>query len=228
LSARFDAVELQVTDNGVGIPADLLPEVFALFTQGKRSLDRAQGGLGIGLTIVKQLVELHGGQISARSNGPGLGAAFKVSFPRLHSGAQPAARPADSPGTVERPPSRRILIVDDNVDAATTLALLLDQVGHEAVTAQDGPEALVLADRFKPDVVLLDIGLPGMDGFEVARRLRASPNARELRLIALTGYSGSAIREQADDAGFDAFMTKPIRFKDILSMVARPAAGSLH
>jgi CheY-like chemotaxis protein len=208
LTLEEGAAVIRVTDNGVGIDAELLPGVFELFRQGKRSLDRSQGGLGIGLTLVQRLVDLHHGQVQAFSAGPGQGSEFRVTLPCLHE--VPAlvmvGESSDTPAAATR---GRILIVDDNVDAAQTVAMFLQLGGHEVTTAADGNEALSSVAEFAPQVVLLDIGLPGMDGYEVARRLRQMPQGRDALLVALTGYGRPDDARRVDSAGFDEHYVKP-------------------
>jgi len=201
---------LEVSDNGTGIDAELLPHVFELFEQGKRALDRTQGGLGVGLTLVQRLVQLHGGEVVASSAGPGLGAQFRVTFPCLGTAAEPAA-PDDSDARLpSAAKARRILVVDDNVDVVETTTMLLSMSGHAVHSAKDGLQALHAAAQFRPEVVLLDIGLPLMDGYEVARRLRQMPEMAGALLVALTGYGQQGDRQRGKDAGFDAHMLKPV------------------
>ena len=219
-----DEAVVGVRDNGIGIPAEMLPQVFDLFTQVARTLDRSQGGLGIGLTLVRSLVELHGGSVHAASEGPGRGSEFVVRLPAL---------PADLPRNDERkavtaraPPtiSHRILIVDDNVDSAESLAMLLELTGHIARTAHDGPAALETALAFRPRVVLLDIGLPRMDGYEVARRLRQDPAYAGMTVIAMTGYGQEEDRRRSKEAGFDRHLVKPVdpdELQDLLLQLPR-------
>jgi signal transduction histidine kinase len=206
-------VAIRVRDTGLGVAPNLLPHVFDLFTQADRSLDRAEGGLGIGLTLVKRLVEMHGGQVEAHSEGLGRGAEFVVRLPVLATEAGHAAERA--PRAVEAGPgmegrSLRILIVDDNVDAADSIAMLLSMEGHQTRTVNTARAALLAAPEFKPEVVLLDIGLPEMDGYEVARRLRAQNGSHRMRLVAVTGYGQPADRRRARAAGFDEHMVKPV------------------
>jgi PAS domain S-box-containing protein len=204
-------VIIRVRDTGLGIDPELLPHIFDLFTQAERTPDRSEGGLGIGLTLVKRLVEMHGGTVEARSEGLGSGAEFIVRLPTL------ATRPAEEPKipgrvpTVAPPdaPSLRILIVDDNVDAADSIAMLLGMEGHQTRSVNTARAALLTVPEFKPDVVLLDIGLPEMDGYEVARRLRAM-DGTSMRLVAVTGYGQPADRRRARAAGFDEHMVKPV------------------
>jgi CheY-like chemotaxis protein len=204
-------VIIRVRDTGLGIDPELLPHIFDLFTQAERTPDRSEGGLGIGLTLVKRLVEMHGGTVEAHSEGLGSGAEFIVRLPTL------ASRPAEEPKMAGRVPvvappdarSLRILIVDDNVDAADSIAMLLGMEGHETRSVNTARAALLTVGEFKPDVVLLDIGLPEMDGYEVARRLRAM-DGTTMRLVAVTGYGQPADRRRARAAGFDEHMVKPV------------------
>jgi len=206
-----DEAVFRVRDTGIGIPAEMLSKVFDLFTQVDRSLDRSQGGLGIGLTLVRRLVEMHGGRVQATSAGPGLGSEFVVRLPAIIPVEHPE-HPADNGATVERraPASCRVLVVDDNVDAAESLAMLLRFNGHEVRLAFEGPGALDAAVEFLPELVLLDIGLPGMDGFEVARRLRMGSNGRKVLLVAMTGYSQEEYQRKSREAGFDYHLVKPV------------------
>ncbi len=203
-------VLIRVADNGAGIAPDLLPFVFDMFTQAERGLDRNQGGLGVGLTLVKKLVELHGGTVEARSAGPGQGSEFTVRLPTVASfrkAEQPAAPECAAAGAVS---SARILVVDDLVDAAESMAMMLVLEGHEVRTAHDGPAALEVAQAFRPRVLLLDIGLPGMDGYELARRVRSLPGFEDALLIAITGYGQAEDRDRARAAGFDHHLVKPV------------------
>ncbi|HYO14338.1 MAG TPA: ATP-binding protein [Thermoanaerobaculia bacterium] len=221
---RGDEVELAVEDSGVGIPPHLLPHVFDLFVQGERSIDRSQGGLGLGLAIVKSLTELHGGRVEAHSEGPGRGSRFVVRLPLATELPAPfeAAGEVGAPSGVVR---RRILIVDDNRDAAEMLAELLSLAGHETWIAEDGPSALALAAKIEPEVALLDIGLPVMDGHELAMRLRQQ-SQRPLLLIAVTGYGQREDRERARAAGFDDHLVKPIDLEALRARIERgPGAG---
>jgi CheY-like chemotaxis protein len=202
---------IEVSDDGAGIPANMLESVFSLFTQVGRTLDRAQGGLGIGLYLVRSLVELHGGTVVATSEGPGRGSVFTIRVPCL---MQPSPPPATQPGTLPAgsadPQGLKVLVVDDNVDAAETLATVLQMTGREARTVNDGPGVLEAARDFEPDIVLLDIGLPGMSGYEVARQLRADAGLGRTVLIAVTGWGSEDDRRRSRDAGFDEHLTKPV------------------
>ena len=204
-----DWAVLRVKDTGAGIHAELLPRVFDLFVQGERSLARTEGGLGIGLTIVRKLVDLHGGTVSARSDGLGKGSEFIVLLPALSQKQSVGESPTTwQPGSART--KRRVLIVDDNHDLAETAKVLLIASGHDVRTAYDGVSAVATANEFDPEVVLLDIGLPGMSGYEVAKRLRASEQRRSMLLVALTGYGQDADRQLAREAGFDQHLVKPL------------------
>jgi PAS domain S-box-containing protein len=201
---------VRVRDNGMGISADLLPHVFELFTQGDHSLARSEGGLGIGLTLVQRLVEMHGGSVEAHSAGPRQGSEFVVRLPAVQGPPELLVEDG-GPECYQRPLTlrRRVLVVDDNLDAAESLASLLRVGGHEVRTVHDGPTALQMAETFRPEVVLLDIGLPRMDGYEVARRLRQQTAAHKVLLVAVTGYGQEEDRQRAEEAGFDAHLVKP-------------------
>jgi PAS domain S-box-containing protein len=204
---------IRIRDTGLGIAADLLPYIFDLFTQAHRDLDRRQGGLGIGLTVAKGLVQLHKGRIEVRSDGLGKGSEFTVYLPLNREAASGFC--ASTVMKVAEPPpmalvARRLLIVDDNADALESLAVLLELEGHTVKTALDGPAALTVVSHFQPDIILLDIGLPGMDGYEVAHRLRALDATRDTLLVAVTGYGQEGDRLRAKAAGFDHHFVKPI------------------
>ncbi len=217
MQRRGDEVVVTVKDNGVGIPAHMLPKVFEMFTQVDQNLERAQGGLGIGLSIVKRLVEMHGGSIGVQSDGPGMGSEFVVRLPIVLSLAQPNG------GDIQTTcPSSgyRILVVDDNVDAATSLAMMLKLMGNEAKTAHDGMEALDVAAAFQPNLVLLDIGMPRLNGYDTARRIREQPWGKASVLVALTGWGQEEDRRKSEQAGFDSHMTKPIKPESLEKLLA--------
>lgn len=224
---RLDTISITVRDNGNGIPADLLPDVFELFSQSSRADDRSDAGLGIGLTLARSIAELHGGSIEARSEGYGKGSEFTVCLPALaeDSTSQPAAREA-APATIS-PPARRVLLVDDNEDAAIALSRLLETAGHKVQTTHDGPSALEAAAAGQPDAILLDIGLPGLNGYEVAKRLRQNAALPDLLLIAISGYCQEDDRERSAEAGFDHHLAKPIDHRQLLGLLGETApAGS--
>ena len=220
--AEGDEVTIAVRDSGVGIAPELLPHVFDLFTQADRSLERRQGGLGIGLTLVRRLVEMHGGRVEAASQGEGRGSVFTVRLPRLGRAAARADATDDggAPASPAAPP-RRVLVVDDQPDSTDSLAMLLRLCGHEVWTAADGPSALGEFARVRPDVVFLDLGLPGMSGYDVARQLRALPEGHDVRLVALTGYGTEADREKSRAAGFDVHLAKPVDPQAVEALLAR-------
>lgn len=211
-------LEICVRDNGMGIGAELLPRVFDLFQQDERTLDRAQGGLGLGLTLVQRLVAKHGGRVEARSEGPGKGSAFVI---RLPIGAEPTAPLAERAPTVgDAALGTGILVVDDNLDVADSMAVLLEMEGYRVGVAHSGPEALALIPAFKPRVVVLDIGLKGMDGFETAKRLRALADGRGVRIVAMTGYADAETRNLALASGCNGFMAKPMDVGALCKLLA--------
>jgi CheY-like chemotaxis protein/two-component sensor histidine kinase len=213
---------IRVKDTGVGIPQEMLPNVFDLFTQVERTLDRAEGGLGIGLALVRSLVELHGGRVEALSKGAGQGSEFVVRLPCLISedGDRPSAE-RDTTHSVG--PSLRILVVDDNRDVAGSMALLLQLGGHQVFTAHDGEEALEVAAKERPGVILLDIGLPGMDGYEVCRQLRSQVRSAAM-IIAMTGYGQAEDRQRSMEAGFDAHQIKPVDHAELMKLLLKTPA----
>jgi CheY-like chemotaxis protein len=201
---------IRIIDNGIGLPKHLLPHVFDLFTQADRSLDRSQGGLGVGLTLVRNLVEMHGGRVEAKSEGSGRGSEFIVRLPALT--AAPAATVTGSPNGGKHPPSygRRILILEDHADAAEMLSVMLKLDGHDVKIVLDGSLALEAATSFQPEIILCDIGLPGMNGYEIALQLRARPQFKWTWLIALSGYGQADDHIRSKDAGFNYHLTKPV------------------
>ena len=211
-------VEISVTDDGAGIAPDMLPRVFDIFAQEDRTLDRAKGGLGIGLTLVRRLVQLHGGSVEARSAGLGRGSQFLVRLPRLRlpqplPGEQAHAEPSRSTD------ARRVLVVDDNLDSAQSTAMLLELAGHEVRVAHEGTGALAAAVQFRPDVVVMDIGLPGMSGYDVARHVRGRRETAHVLLIALTGYGQPDDVFRIKSAGFDYHLVKPASPEQIAALV---------
>lgn len=225
---REQALVISVQDRGCGLDPQLQPQIFDLFVQGEQALDRAEGGLGVGLTLVRHLVELHGGQVQAFSDGPGQGTQVDVSLP---------LGPANPPGQEERRPrspqtpagtaggKARVLVVDDQQASTESLTLLLEMEGFEVRAAAEGRQALRIAGEFQPDAVLLDIGLPGMSGFEVATQLRAQPCGRETLLIALTGYGEAESRARSAQAGIDVHMVKPADLERLLGLLGDPQAA---
>jgi CheY-like chemotaxis protein/nitrogen-specific signal transduction histidine kinase len=213
------AAVLRVKDTGIGIAPEVLPRIFDLFSQGEPDLARPEGGLGVGLALVRELVALHGGSVRVASAGPGEGTEFEVRIPMIAAPARAPAAPAERPA---RPGTgaRRVLVVDDNQDSAESLAALLEVLGHEVHAAHDGRQALELAGRLAPDLVLLDIGMPEMSGHEVARRLRADTGLRNTVLIALTGYGTDEDRRASREAGFDGHLVKPIDFDALERILA--------
>jgi PAS domain S-box-containing protein len=224
--AGCEGLVLAVHDEGIGMEPELAASVFDLFTQAERSSDRSQGGLGLGLALVKNLVELHGGTVVCSSPGPGQGSSFVVSLPLM----QPAARHdgAEDPASIAAGRGRplRLLVVDDNVDAAATLAMLLEACGHEVAVEHDSRRALERARMEPPDAALLDIGLPEMDGNELARRLRADPRTRQALLVAVTGYGQEQDRRAAQQAGFDHHMVKPVDLDRLEAILAGPIVSA--
>ena len=227
LSASRNGVELviSVSDQGIGIPGNMLEQVFDMFAQVNRSLDRSEGGLGIGLALVRRLVHMHGGTVVAESPGLSLGSTFTVRLPlatEVDLSNKQASSEKEQP--VRQSKIGRVLIVDDNKDAANLLASLLQLSGHETCTGYGGLEALRLADEFSPQVIFLDIGMPDLNGYEVARRLRAAPSSKNAMLIALTGWGSEADRSKSQDAGFDVHLTKPVDPATIEDLMAKWAA----
>ncbi|ACL65079.1 histidine kinase [Anaeromyxobacter dehalogenans 2CP-1] len=221
-AAREGRAVIRVIDTGVGMPPELLGRIFEPFVQADRSLARSAGGLGLGLSLVKGIVELHGGAVEARSAGPGTGSELVIELPLAAGGAEPLLAPPAAPAGAAGP--RRVLVVDDNVDAAETLAELLRHAGHEVAIAHDGPGALAAARAGAPDVVLCDIGLPGMSGYDVARALRRE-RGPGLLLVAISGYALPEDVHAAHEAGFDRHLAKPPRPDEVERAVASPPAG---
>jgi PAS domain S-box-containing protein len=225
LSVRHEGPRfaVEIRDDGDGIPPELLPRVFELFVQGEQDVARPAGGLGVGLTLVRALVELHGGSIEAHSAGRGKGSAFVVYLDAapLPAGASPARMQRTTPASLP-PTGYRVLIVDDNEDARVLLADILRVIGHDVQTAPDAREALDVVARFAPQFALLDIGLPEIDGFELAERIRATPGGLDTRLVAISGYGQAADKARAAMAGFDAHLTKPVEVRQVLAHLVDP------
>ena len=227
LEQEGDEIVLRVKDDGVGIAPESLPHIFELFTQAPRSLDRSQGGLGIGLAVVRKLVEMHGGTVAAQSAGLGKGSEFVLRLPVLSS---PTGRSEALSNETRKQPDAgwHVLVVDDNVDSADSIAMLLQLSGHEVRVVYSGQAALETSIEYKPDIVLLDIGLPGMDGYEVARRLREHAALKEVKLIAVTGYGQDADRLQSQEAGFDYHLVKPVdaqKLQEVLVALMKSSDG---
>jgi PAS domain S-box-containing protein len=226
-------VLLRITDNGVGIAPELLPNVFEAFTQADQTLDRAEGGLGIGLTLVRSLVRMHGGSVEAQSGGKGQGSSFLVRLPILDESTRPARPPSDpfistvtAAASAPRGEPLRVLVVDDNVQAAESLAIIVKHWGHVLTVCHDGQSALTRASETRPDVILLDIGLPGLDGYSVARTLRSNPEHSATVIIAVTGYGRDLNRERAEGIGFDHHFVKPVDLHALERLLATIRTGT--
>jgi CheY-like chemotaxis protein len=207
VAVRDGDLVIEVRDTGVGIATEMLPRIFEPFTQADQSLDRSQGGLGIGLSLVRRIVELHGGSVRVHSEGVGKGSTFTIRVPAVRATVTAAPPP---PVVSSGVPPRRVLVVDDHTSQAQVLATLLNKAwGHEVSVAYDGPQALAAIEVQHPDVVLLDIGLPGMNGFEVARRVRANPDNQDILIVALSGYGQEEDQRRSEEAGFDMHLVKP-------------------
>ena len=217
---RGDELEISVSDDGMGISAEDLPRMFELFAQSQRGIDRAQGGLGVGLTLVRKIAELHGGRASAKSGGPGMGSEFTIVIPALRQVSNPSP-PPEPRAAAKGARGRRVLVVDDNVDSAETVAMLLGTDGHLTRLAHDGEAALLAAREFVPELIVLDLGLPGMSGYDVARKLRSEPGMAEVTLVALTGYGREEDRARSRDAGFEYHLTKPVEYEELGALVRR-------
>lgn len=224
---REASAVVRVRDDGIGIPADQMARIFELFTRVERGPDRPQSGLGIGLALVRRLVEMHGGTVTAHSEGAGSGSEFVIRLPvARETAAEERAAVPSGPAATEPTVRRRILIADDNLDALDSTARLLQHGGHEVFSATDGSLALQAAERHLPEVALLDIGMPGLDGYEVARRIRAAPWGRDLTLVAITGWGQEADRRRSQEAGFDSHLVKPVNPGELAALLARlPQAG---
>ena len=231
MEAVGDEVEVRVSDNGIGISAEQMPRLFDMFTQGDSLTDRSQGGMGIGLSLARGLVEMHGGRISAHSAGLGQGSEFVVRLPLARTAAASADEAGPATGMQHAPVAPfRVLVADDLRDSADSLGLLIELMGHAVEVAYDGEEALRVAERFRPDVVLLDLGMPKLDGFEVCRGIRTAPWGASVRLVAQSGWGQDEDRRRTAEAGFDHHIVKPIdpaaleALMQTLAPAARPAA----
>jgi two-component system CheB/CheR fusion protein len=220
-STEDDHAVIRVRDDGVGIAPDMLDAIFELFVQSHRTLERAQGGIGVGLTLAKSLVEMHGGTLVATSDGAGKGSTFEVRLPL--STREAARMPRNVPPTVVK--GSRIVVVEDNADAREMLCDLLTAAGFDCRSVGDGMAALDMIGSFKPHAAIIDVGLPGIDGFELARRIR-SDSQLAVRLIAVTGYGQKADRETAIDAGFDAHLIKPVKFDQLAKLLMPQLDGA--
>jgi PAS domain S-box-containing protein len=225
---RDQDIIVSVRDNGIGIPAESLRSIFDMFSQVDRSIERSTGGLGIGLALVKGLVEMHGGTVTAESPGVGKGSTFTVRLPALESRPERGAEeaPAGGPGT--NAPGRRILVVDDNRDSATSMAMMLGLMGNQVRTAHDGVEAVRVAESFRPQVVLMDVGMPRLNGYEATRRIREQPWGRSLAIIALTGWGQEGDKVRSQEAGCDAHLVKPVHLPDLEKLLVELTDGENH
>jgi PAS domain S-box-containing protein len=217
-----DVVVIRVRDTGIGISPEVLPRIFDMFTQAQVPLERSQGGLGVGLSLADKLVRLHGGTVSAYSGGPGAGSEFTIRLPAAPKAPRPAAQNAPAPATAAPQKLCRVLVVDDNEDSADSLAMLLRIMGYETKTAHDGEQALTVADEYRPDVAILDIGLPKVNGYDLAKEIRQKPWAKDTVLIALTGWGQQEHRRRSAESGFDHHLTKPVEF-DVLQEILAAA-----
>ena len=214
-----DQAVIRVRDSGIGIASELMPRIFDMFTQAGLSIERAQGGLGVGLSLVDRLVKLHGGKVSAASAGAGKGSEFTVRLPAAP--APKAASPQRQDGGQQPPGNHcRIMVVDDNQDSADSLAMLLRMLGHDVATANDGVRALAMAAEFRPNVAILDIGLPKLNGYDLAKQIRQEPWAKQVVLVALTGWGQEQHRRRSAESGFDHHLTKPVEFDQLQQILA--------
>jgi CheY-like chemotaxis protein len=221
---------VHITDNGIGIAPEMIDRIFELFTQGDRSVSRAQGGLGIGLTLVKRILEAHGGTVTALSDGRAHGSEFIVHLPAItiaEPGLSASRLPLSGDGASPSN-TRRIIVADDNRDAADTTAMMLRALGHEVRACYDGRQALDEGASFQPDTMLLDIGMPGLSGYEVARRIRDEPWGADVALIALTGWGQTEDRRRSLDAGFDHHLVKPVHLNDLRSVIESGRGSGRH
>jgi CheY-like chemotaxis protein len=212
---------LTISDTGMGIEPEMLPRVFETFVQADRSLDRSRGGLGLGLALVKGIVELHHGSVGVDSEGPGSGTSFTIRLPLLSVGDRSVCNPVPTPPQPSEPTGGRILLIEDNADMAETLRELLDLAGYPVEVARTGPEGIARAEQFRPKLVICDIGLPGMDGYQVAAALRRQPATARVPLIALSGYAQEEDLQRSREAGFNSHLKKPVEFSELVSALER-------
>jgi CheY-like chemotaxis protein len=219
---------IRVKDSGIGIPSELLPRIFDMFTQAGQPVERTQGGLGVGLSLVEKLVRLHEGSVSAYSAGPGTGSEFTIKLPAMPKGAKAVSAQHTPAAAAKEPPRKlcRVLVVDDNEDSAESLGMLLRIMGHEVKTANDGEGAIGVAEKFKPDVAILDIGLPKLNGYDLAKQIRAQRWAKDVVLVALTGWGQEEHRRRSAESGFNHHLTKPVEF-DVLQQILASAESCL-
>ncbi|HVS40079.1 MAG TPA: PAS domain S-box protein [Gemmataceae bacterium] len=224
---RGGDVVVSVRDTGIGIPADAMPNIFDMFSQVGRNIERSTGGLGIGLALVKGLVEMHGGTVTAESPGVGQGSTFTVRLPTLESRPDQATEALSAGGPAASGLGRRVLVVDDNRDAATSTAMMLRLVGNEVWTAHDGLEAAAAAEAFRPHVILMDVGMPRLNGYEATRRIREQPWGKAMTIIALTGWGQERDKICSQEAGCDGHLVKPVSLSDLEKLLAEPAGAAL-
>ena len=220
-SVRDGSATISVSDEGVGISPDQLPHVFEKFYQIDRSLERSESGLGLGLSLTRKLAELHGGKVEAHSAGLGLGSEFSLSLPVVPKSQQPQTGRQSDRGAGAKTPGWRILIVDDGARTREMYSMLLSKQGHQVETAADGWSAIEIVESFNPDAVLLDVGMPGLNGFDTCEKIRARPAGKDAVLVAVTGWAQHEVQERADEAGFDGILVKPAGARDILQLVGR-------
>jgi len=217
-------VAVSVRDNGIGIPAEELRNIFDKFNQVDRSIERSTGGLGIGLSLVKALVEMHGGTVTAESAGQGRGSTFTVNLPILQNQTEVFTAGEKAPDLVVPGRKQRILVVDDNRDGAESLALMLQLKGHEVRTAHDGLDGVATAEQFRPQVILMDVGMPRMNGLDATRRIRSQTWGKEITIIALTGWGQESDRERSNQAGCNGHLVKPVSLPDLEKMLTNQAS----
>jgi CheY-like chemotaxis protein len=219
-AADIPRVAITISDTGIGISKDMLPRIFEMFTQAESSIERTHGGLGIGLALARRLAEMHGGEITAQSDGPGQGSTFTITMPVCETLGARASLPLDAPRVASR-----VLIIDDNRDAANTMAMLVDELGGSTRMAHDAASGLAAVEEYRPDIVFLDIGMPDIDGYEACRRLRQRPSEKGMVIVAVTGWGQPQDKQRALDAGFDAHLTKPVDLEALACILAASPPG---